>query len=78
MATSNPALEQFIRGIPLFSLIEPGDMADVLRLFRPVELQAGDVLFREGDPGKEMYVLGEGAEASALRSQAILAVTLSA
>lgn len=64
MATSNPALEQFIRGIPLFSLIEPADMADVLRLFRPVELQAGDVLFREGDPGKEMYVLGEGAEVS--------------
>ncbi len=64
MATSNPALEQFIRGIPLFSLIDPNDMTDVLRLFRPVELRAGDVLFREGEPGKEMYVLAEGAEVS--------------
>lgn len=39
-------------------------MAEVLRLFRPVELASGDVLFREGEPGKEMYVLGEGTEVS--------------
>ncbi len=64
MATSNPALEAFIRSIPLFSLVEPSDMAEVLRLFRPVELASGEVLFREGEPGKEMYVLGEGAEVS--------------
>lgn len=64
MATPNPALEQFIRSIPLFSLVEPADMAEVLRLFRPVELESGAALFREGDPGKEMYVLGEGAEVS--------------
>ncbi len=64
MATPNPALEQFIRSIPLFSLVEPADMPEVLRLFRPVELESGAALFREGDPGREMYVLGEGAEVS--------------
>lgn len=61
---TNPALEQFIRSIPLFSLVDPQDLQDVLRLLLPVELKAGDVLFREGDAGRAMWVLGEGAEVS--------------
>ena len=64
MSSANPALAQFIRSIPLFSLVDDADLNDVLRLFRPVELSAGDVLFGEGDPGKAMWVLGEGAEVS--------------
>lgn len=64
MSSANPALAQFIRSIPLFSLVGDADLNDVLRLFRPVELSAGEVLFGEGDPGKAMWVLGEGAEVS--------------
>lgn len=64
MASPNPALEQFIRGIPLFSQVDQADLQEVLRLLRPVELQPGEVLFREGDPGKAMWVLGEGVEVS--------------
>ncbi len=58
------ALEQFIRSIPLFSFVGPEDMSEVLRVLRPVQLNAGDVLFREGEPGRAMWVLGEGAEVS--------------
>jgi CRP-like cAMP-binding protein len=61
-ASPNPALEQFIRSIPLFSLVDPGEMMDILRLLRPVELEAGRVLFREGEPGKAMWVMGTGVE----------------
>ncbi len=64
MSSANPALAQFIRSIPLFSLVDDADLNAVLRLFRPVDLVAGDVLFAEGDPGKAMWVLGEGAEVS--------------
>ncbi|MFZ5438405.1 MAG: cyclic nucleotide-binding domain-containing protein [Myxococcota bacterium] len=64
MSSANPALAQFIRSIPLFSLVDDADLQDVLRLFRPVELTSGDVLFGEGDPGKAMWVLGEGTEVS--------------
>lgn len=64
MISANPALAQFIRSIPLFSLVDDADLNDVLRLFRPVELSAGDVLFGEGDLGKAMWVLGEGTEVS--------------
>ncbi len=56
------ALEQFIRNIPLFSFVGPDEVAEVLRLLRPVELHAGDVLFREGEPGKAMWVLTDTAE----------------
>ncbi len=63
MAT-NPALEQFIRTIPLFSLVTADDLQEVLRLLRPVELKPGEVLFREGEAGKAMWVLGPGAEVS--------------
>lgn len=64
MSSANPALAQFIRGIPLFTFVGDADLNDVLRLFRPVELTAGEVLFGEGDPGKAMWILGEGAEVS--------------
>lgn len=62
--SGNAALAQFIRSIPLFSLVGDDDLNDVLTLFRPVELNAGEVLFAEGAPGKAMWVLGETAEVS--------------
>jgi CRP-like cAMP-binding protein len=68
VATANAALGQFIRSIPLFSLVEEADLQDVLRLLRPVELAAGERLFREGDPGKAMWVLGPGVEVSISQS----------
>lgn len=69
MTTAPSALEQFIRGIPLFTLVAPEDMNEVLRVLRPVQLTAGDVLFREGEPGRAMWVLGEGAEVSISTTQ---------
>jgi CRP/FNR family cyclic AMP-dependent transcriptional regulator len=60
----NPALETFLRSIPLFSLMEPPDMLELLRLLRPVDLAAGQVLFRQGEPGNAMWVLGSTAEVS--------------
>ncbi len=64
MATPNPALETFLKSIPLFSLVEPKEMMDILHLLRPVELQSGQVLFKEGEPGRAMWVLGAGVEVS--------------
>ncbi len=64
MATANPALEQFLKSIPLFSLVESAAMMDILHLLRPVELQGGQVLFKERDPGRAMWVLGAGVEVS--------------
>ena len=64
MTAPHQALEQFIKSIPLFSLVEPGELMDILRLLRPVELESGQMLFREGEAGKAMWVLGSGVEVS--------------
>ncbi|MBX5482422.1 MAG: cyclic nucleotide-binding domain-containing protein [Myxococcaceae bacterium] len=64
MDSPNPALEQFLKSIPLFALVEPADMVDLLRLLRPVTLEAGQILFRQGDPGTAMWVLGRDVEIS--------------
>ncbi len=64
MVSPSSALEQFIRSIPLFSLVEPDGMMDLLRLLRPVTLSPGQVLFRQGTPGTAMWVLGTGCEVS--------------
>ncbi len=64
MATPNPALEEFLKSIPLFSYVEPSEMTDILHLLRPVELESGQVLFKERDPGRAMWVMGKGVEVS--------------
>jgi CRP/FNR family cyclic AMP-dependent transcriptional regulator len=69
MSPAQSALAHFIRKIPLFSLVDEGDLQDVLRLFRPVELEAGEVLFSEGDAGKAMWVLAGKTEVSVASTQ---------
>jgi CRP-like cAMP-binding protein len=66
MSSPNPALESFLRSIPLFSLVEAEDMLELLRLLRPVTLESGQVLFRERDPGDAMWILEGTAEVSVL------------
>jgi len=58
----NPALEKFMHSIPLFELVEREDILELLRLLRQVNLEAGEVLFRQGEVGKCMWVLGAGAQ----------------
>jgi CRP/FNR family cyclic AMP-dependent transcriptional regulator len=62
MVSPSSALEAFLRSIPLFSLVEPDEMLDILRLLRPVNLESGQVLFREREPGDAMWILGPGSE----------------
>ncbi|HEY8210237.1 MAG TPA: cyclic nucleotide-binding domain-containing protein [Myxococcaceae bacterium] len=58
------ALEELVRSVPLFQLVGAPQMPQILRLLRPEKLEAGQVLFRQGEAGKAMWVLGEGAEVS--------------
>jgi CRP/FNR family transcriptional regulator, cyclic AMP receptor protein len=58
------ALEELVRSVPLFQLVGAPQMPHILRLLRPETLEPGQVLFREGEPGTAMWVLGEGTEVS--------------
>ncbi|MDD3642661.1 MAG: Crp/Fnr family transcriptional regulator [Candidatus Krumholzibacteria bacterium] len=46
---------------PLFEGIEPALLDRLARASRRVSLERGGVLFLEGDPGSELYVVAEGA-----------------
>ena len=55
---------------PLLSLVEPGQAGALERLFHPVMLEPGQVLFEEGRPCDWLWVLHSGAEVSVSRSGA--------
>ncbi|HYV45661.1 MAG TPA: cyclic nucleotide-binding domain-containing protein, partial [Myxococcaceae bacterium] len=58
------ALEELVRTVPLFQLVGAPQMPQILRLLKPEKLTTGQVLFKQGDAGTAMWVLGEGAEVS--------------
>lgn len=57
-------MEQTLKTIPVFSLIEPQEIPELRKLIRPVALKPGQVLFREKTRGDAMWVLEKGAEVS--------------
>jgi CRP-like cAMP-binding protein len=62
VASSPSSIEAFIQGIPLFCGVAREEASEVLRLLTPVSLEVGEVLFREGEPGRAMWVLAGSAE----------------
>ena len=56
------ALAQFLHSIPLFEYVGREELMELLRLVRPIELAAGEVLFHQGEVGSAMWVLGPGCE----------------
>ncbi len=64
MPSLNLAAADLLKAVPLFSLVEPQEMQELVPLLQAVQLQAGQVLFRERTPGEGMWILAEGAEVS--------------
>jgi MFS family permease len=58
-----------LRSLPLFAELPPPVIEGLARALRPVELQAGDVLIREGEPGDAFYAVARG-ELEVLRDEA--------
>jgi CRP-like cAMP-binding protein len=56
---SNPLLAFFGR-IPLFSGLTPDELNELIRAIQPTKLLAGNLLFKEGDPGDAAYVVESG------------------
>ena len=49
-----------VRKAPLFAALDDEAAAALMRSMTPSRLERGDVLFREGDQGNQLYVIGEG------------------
>jgi CRP-like cAMP-binding protein len=52
--------ERFLRDVRLFREFTPPDLAALAASLRARSLRRGQVLFREGDPGEEMFLVREG------------------
>jgi CRP/FNR family transcriptional regulator, cyclic AMP receptor protein len=50
-----------IRGVPLFARCSRSEIAEVAKIADEIDVPAGKVLTREGDRGREFFVLLEGA-----------------
>jgi diguanylate cyclase (GGDEF)-like protein len=57
---SSGALAGFLTQVGIFSLLSAEETARVAGYLDPVELASGEVLFREGDPGDNLYIIRAG------------------
>ncbi len=53
-------IDPLLAGVPLFSACTPDELSKISRMTTPVEVRAGHVLTREGDAGKEFFLIIEG------------------
>ncbi len=54
-----PSLEQ-LSDIGLFGGLDPTTLAEFVQRLPVLRIKPGDVIFREGDPGRELFVLLDG------------------
>lgn len=49
-----------LSSIPMFSTLSPDDIENLEKVFQPITLDAGEILFNEGDPGDTFYLVTAG------------------
>ncbi len=52
--------DEVVRRAPLFAALDGDDAEALLTQMSPVRMERGDILFREGQSGNSLYVIGEG------------------
>ena len=59
----------FLSRVEILSLLEPDDISIVSALFTTHEIGRGELLFREGDRGNELFIVKSGSVSSTIRLQ---------
>jgi CRP/FNR family transcriptional regulator, cyclic AMP receptor protein len=58
--TESERLARLLEEVPPFSVLHPDDLRDLVRRVRSRSYPRGQVIFREGEPGKTLYVIDRG------------------
>lgn len=58
---------EFLGHVEIFSLLAPREIELIGALFKSRRIGAGEVLFREGDEGSEMFIVRSGSVATSIR-----------
>lgn len=53
-------LKEFVRGIRLFAILDDAELEELSHRFEMRSVEAGDLVFSEGDPGDKFYVVYGG------------------
>jgi len=60
-----------IAKVPLFSELEAGDIADIMRLLRAQTVEPGAIITRRGDPAHSMYFIAAGEVEIGLKERVV-------
>ena len=60
VAPGQGGFDRFLLEVPLLAGLDAAGLAEVQRLLRPFDVQAGGVLFRQGDASDGLYLIKEG------------------
>jgi len=60
---------ELLRNVPLFSACTKQELARIAALTDHVEIKAGTVLTREGEPGNEAFIIASGKAEATLRGE---------
>jgi len=58
---------EFLSQIDIFSLLSPEEIDRIIGLFKSHETDEGQILFKEGDEGNELFIVMSGVMASSIR-----------
>ncbi len=58
---------EFLSTVEIFSLLGPEEISSIAGLFSSHEINEGEVLFREGEDGNELFIVKSGTVASSIR-----------
>jgi CRP-like cAMP-binding protein len=66
---SKDAKLELISRVPLFAACTKGDLRRIAALADEVDVNAGKVLTRQGEPGRECFVIADGRAKAAMRGR---------
>jgi CRP/FNR family transcriptional regulator, cyclic AMP receptor protein len=67
---SRDAKLELLSGVPLFAACSKRDLQRVASLTDRIDVPEGKVLTRQGDPGRECFVIAEGSAKATMRGRA--------
>lgn len=53
-------MDDVVLSAPMFATMDPNETRTLFESMRQIELSRGDTVFREGEPGDRLYVIGQG------------------
>jgi CRP-like cAMP-binding protein len=66
--TETERLARLLEEVPPFSVLHPDDLRDLVRRVRSRSYPRGQVIFREGEPGRTLYVIDRGRVKLSIRA----------